>query len=520
MKSPLKEIDDFIAGLKSAKLNDFMAEMDKGEELKYILHNKDRFIRILDYLDKALLENKKQLSLLDIGTSPLTFILKKRYPQLEITTLDMTKNLSNRCKELKINFVKADLNRTTTLPLDKKYNIILFLEVLEHLHTEHKKVIDWVSQVMQDNGVCIIQTPNIYSFKTLVLNIIGLKTWDLFSQRPTDCPEEFAHSKEYSLPQLTSLIKSSPNLEIVKAERPLYFDTLGSSTVYRKFVALSKPLLFMHYLIVSHLSFLRRGMEVTFTKRSTKDPHFGLPPSPITPLIAGAGVEEIIQNTKPYLNKPLKNLSVLDAGSGWGEYASELAEHFGEVVGIEPQTDACLYAAKKYSKNKNLKFYNSPIEQFNTKEKFDLIISLTVFEHITNKQEFYDKVFSLLKPNGIIYITAPNKHWIFEQHYGLPFLSWLPLPIANRYLKIAKGVDSYEDCSYAFGYGGMRKFFNHYKCSYDFVLPFNEESAYFGLNNSNALAVLIRKLGINLIRLNPFFWNFSKGFIVVITKLP
>lgn len=518
MISPLKQINDFITDMESTKHQVFMAETNKDEEIKYVLHNRDRFIRVINYLDKILTQNHKNISLLDIGTSPLTFILKQRYPNLEITTLDKTNNLVKRCEELKIKFIRADLNKPKILPTDLKYDIILFLEVIEHLTAEHSEVINWIAKITKNDGICIIQTPNIYSFKTIILDIIGIKTWNMLSKVPTDCPEEFAHSKEYSLSQLTSLVKNCPGLEVLEASRPIYFDTLSSSIVYRKFILLSKILLSLHYAIALNIPILRRGMEVIFTKNDSIVPHFGLPPSPITSQIANAGAEEIIQNAQKYFNKPHIELAVLDAGSGWGEYTSALAKHFGSVVGVEPQKDACVYAVKKYSKQKNLTFYNSPIEEFNTKQKFDLIISLTVFEHIANKKAFYDKIFSLIKPNGIIYITAPNKYWIFEQHYGLPFLAWLPLPIANTYLKITKGINSYEDCSYAFGYQGMKNFFNQYKCSYSFVLPFNEDSAYFGLNNSNNLAIFVRKLGINLIRFNPIFWNISKGFIMIIKK--
>lgn len=245
---------------------------------------------------------------------------------------------------------------------------------------------------------------------------------------------------------------------------------------------------------------------------------YGLPPDPWEGVVVKEAVKEVIETGKKYLNKPLKSISVLDVGSGYGEYSTEMAKFFGNVTGVEPFTDAYKVAVKKGLKIKNLKFHNCKIEDFKSKTKFDLVTHFTVFEHMSTPKKGFDRIFSLLNKNGIIYLTAPNKYWLFEQHYGLPFLAWLPLPLANKYLELVKGKKSYEDCSYSRGYGGMKDFFDQYDCKYEFILPFDENSAYIGCGKNQLGFNLIKKLGLKLIRFNPFFWNFSKGFIMIIKK--
>ena len=247
---------------------------------------------------------------------------------------------------------------------------------------------------------------------------------------------------------------------------------------------------------------------------------YGLPYDPWESdgaIVKGA-VKEVIEASKKYLDKPLKSISVLDVGSGHGEYSTEMSKSFGGVTGIEPFKDAYHVALKKIKQKQNLKFFNSKIENFKSKTKFDLVTHFTVFEHMSTPKQGFDRIFSLLNKNGIIYLTAPNKYWLFEQHYGLPFLSWLPLPIANKYLELTKGKKSYEDCSYSRGYEGMKAFFDQYDCKYEFILPFDENSAYIGCGKKQSGFVFIKKLGLKLIRWNPFFWNFSKGFIMIIRK--
>ncbi len=251
---------------------------------------------------------------------------------------------------------------------------------------------------------------------------------------------------------------------------------------------------------------------------SDQTKRYGLPQTPWEGKVVEGVVKEVVETAKKYLNTDPKSIAVLDVGSGHGEYAIEMSKFFGSVTGVEPLKKAYLNALRNGKGIKNLKFHNSVIERFKTVSKFDLITHFTVFEHMSTPKIGFDRIFSLLKKGGVIYLTAPNKYWVFEQHYGLPFLSWLPLPLANKYLELTKGIKSYKDCSYSQGYGGMKKFFDQYDCHYEFILPFDENSAYIGCGKNQLGFTLVKKLGLRLIRFNPFFWNFSKGFIMVIRK--
>ncbi len=234
--------------------------------------------------------------------------------------------------------------------------------------------------------------------------------------------------------------------------------------------------------------------------------------------IVESGVKEIVKATKKYLNKNPEQITVLDVGCGRGDFSIQMAKVFKKVVAVEPYKDAYEYAQKNSPKQlNNIIFKNSKIEKFESKDKYDLIVALTIFEHLSNQKKAFNKMFSMLKDGGIIYITAPNKYWPIEQHYGLPFLSWLPLPLANKYLKIFRGVSSYEDSSYSRGYYYTRKFFDKYPCTYEFILPFDTKGAYIGYGKKGFYSV-IKNLGVKLITTNPNFWAISKGFIIVVKK--
>ncbi len=57
------------------------------------------------------------------------------------------------------------------------------------------------------------------------------------------------------------------------------------------------------------------------------------------------------------------------------------------------------------------------------------------------------RIYNLLKPGGVCYFAAGNRYNlnIFEPHYKLPFLSWLPKRNDNYYIKIFKDESIYYE---------------------------------------------------------------------------
>ncbi|OGM02426.1 hypothetical protein A2115_03115 [Candidatus Woesebacteria bacterium GWA1_41_8] len=227
-------------------------------------------------------------------------------------------------------------------------------------------------------------------------------------------------------------------------------------------------------------------------------------------------IESTINHILTFANKPVDSLVVLDVGSGRGTYTRYLAEKVKRVVGVEPFLPAYQIAVKNNT-SKKASYHNCKIENFVTKDRFDLAINLTTIEHMPDGLKSFKRIFRLLKDGGIVYVTAPNKLWPLESHYNLLFLSYLPLPVANYYLKITGKGNSYRECSYSKTYWGMKRFFGQFPCTYKFIVP-SPDSKYLGLGIDNLFNRTIKRIGIVLIKRFPIFWAFSKGFIVVATK--
>ena len=235
--------------------------------------------------------------------------------------------------------------------------------------------------------------------------------------------------------------------------------------------------------------------------------------------VIASHVKEIFDTVRDFTTKPLKEMDVLDVGSGQGEYCFKIEEKTRSIIGVEPYKPAYEVAIEKQkSINSKVKFCNSTIEDLKIAKRFDLIICLTVIEHMPDAEKSFQKIFKLLKKDGVIYLTAPNKLWPLESHYKLLFLSWLPLSIANLYVRLVGRAYSYQDSSYSKTYFGMRSFFDQFPCEYKFVLPKNIDGAFLGCGSGRLFYRTIMKSGIFLIRRIPQFWIFSKGFIMIIIK--
>jgi 2-polyprenyl-3-methyl-5-hydroxy-6-metoxy-1,4-benzoquinol methylase len=230
-------------------------------------------------------------------------------------------------------------------------------------------------------------------------------------------------------------------------------------------------------------------------------------------------VNDILTLAEKRTDQLRAKMQVLDVGCGPGQYALALAKHVHSVVAVEPYFESFQEAQRLTSTQKNLNLFNLPIEETSFSENsVDLVISLTTIEHMPEGRRSMEKVISYLKPGGILYLTAPNKLWPIECHYQLPFLSWLPVPLADIYLRLTKKGVSYQSCAYSRTYWGMKRLFKDLPCRVEFVVP-EENASYIGCGqNQSGAKKWIRSVGIRLIRSNPIFWSISKGFIMVITK--
>ena len=154
----------------------------------------------------------------------------------------------------------------------------------------------------------------------------------------------------------------------------------------------------------------------------------------------------IVKSLEKILGKDkLNSLTLLDVGSSTGIIDNKLASSFKKVVGTDIDEQAVQYARSNFKKS-NLIFKVENAMNLSFKENtFDIVICAQVYEHVPSPKKLFSEIYRVLKPGGVCYLAALNKLWPVEPHYNLLFLSWLPKPLANLYIKITgKGQEYYE----------------------------------------------------------------------------
>ncbi len=224
---------------------------------------------------------------------------------------------------------------------------------------------------------------------------------------------------------------------------------------------------------------------------------------------------QAVEIAAPWLDAPASEWVVLDVGCGDGFTSTGLAKVCREVVGIEPG-DRVNDAIERCKADPlpNLQFFRAAGEEIADVEKFDLILLDNVFEHIEKKREALAALSLALKPGGALLLVVPNLAWPIEHHYGLPFLGWLPLKLANWYLHITKRGDDYTWASYGVTYFGFKLHLRRCReLKAHFVTPPQLDWTTMG-------SKWHYRCGIALLKRFPFLWCISKSFLVVAKKTP
>ena len=130
-------------------------------------------------------------------------------------------------------------------------------------------------------------------------------------------------------------------------------------------------------------------------------------------------------------DRPLEGLNILDIGCGGGLLSEPMARLGAKVVGIDASKKNINVAKHHLKKSKlNIKYLNVAPENYNTKQKFDIILNMEVIEHVENVDSFIKKSSKFLKKSGVMFIATLNqtlKSYLFAIIGAEYILRWLPM---------------------------------------------------------------------------------------------
>jgi 2-polyprenyl-3-methyl-5-hydroxy-6-metoxy-1,4-benzoquinol methylase len=129
--------------------------------------------------------------------------------------------------------------------------------------------------------------------------------------------------------------------------------------------------------------------------------------------------EKRINFSKRYIKK---NDVLLSVGCGDGTVVKGLSDSVNRVIALDVSENA-LRVAKKFNHANNIEYILTPIEKFETTEKFNVIVLFEVIEHVYDPLLVLKKINQLLVPGGVVLISTPNYMRLTRRVKMLPIIS-------------------------------------------------------------------------------------------------
>ena len=124
-------------------------------------------------------------------------------------------------------------------------------------------------------------------------------------------------------------------------------------------------------------------------------------------------------------------MKILDIGCGGGLLSEPMCRMGADVTGIDASIKN-INVAQLHAKKNNLKinYLSTSPENFETKDKFDVILNMEIVEHVEDINIFLNSSSKLLKKNGIMFIATLNKtlkSYLFGIIGAEYIMRWLPI---------------------------------------------------------------------------------------------
>jgi 2-polyprenyl-3-methyl-5-hydroxy-6-metoxy-1,4-benzoquinol methylase len=210
-----------------------------------------------------------------------------------------------------------------------------------------------------------------------------------------------------------------------------------------------------------------------------------------------------------FCKENLKNLNCLDLGCSRGIITTQLAGIFKIVIGIDVDV-----AGVKLAQDTKIRPASSPYYILGSgyhipasDTSFDVVVWAQVYEHVNNPAKMVHEIDRVLKPGGFCFFSGPNRLAIMEEHYWLPFLSWLPNSIASLYMKIMHRGNLYD--AYPLTYWQLKRIWENF-IVHDYTLQILREPRRFSVDERVEKYGLIKFVPDEMIKfLRPFYPNYN-----------
>jgi SAM-dependent methyltransferase len=151
------------------------------------------------------------------------------------------------------------------------------------------------------------------------------------------------------------------------------------------------------------------------------------------------------------LGERLAGANTLNLGCSTGIIDEYIAGHVATMTGVDIDEPAIrLASSQRVAPNLQFRIGDAMHLDF-ADQTFDIVICSQVYEHVPDAVRLMEEIHRVLRDGGVCYFAATNRWAVVEKHHRLPFLSWLPPRLADRYMRWAGKGESYYERHLGYG---------------------------------------------------------------------
>lgn len=140
----------------------------------------------------------------------------------------------------------------------------------------------------------------------------------------------------------------------------------------------------------------------------------------------------------------LAGLTTLDLGCSTGFISHELHRAGAVVTGVDIDEPGLDRARRRFGGE--IPFVCADGERLPWGDaSVDVVVFNHIYEHVLDPAAVLAEIRRVLRPDGVVYLGLGNRLGILEPHYKLPFLSWLPAGLADRYVAATGRAGHYHE---------------------------------------------------------------------------
>jgi len=140
----------------------------------------------------------------------------------------------------------------------------------------------------------------------------------------------------------------------------------------------------------------------------------------------------------------LTGLIAVDLGCSTGFTVDALRATGCDVLGVDIDVPGLVHARSNFGDRGYFVCSDGGLLPLGDRS-VDIIVFNHIYEHVVDPDQVLSEIRRVLKDDGIVYLGLGNKRGIIEPHYRLPFLSWLPRALADKYVAAMGRADDYYE---------------------------------------------------------------------------